>query len=523
MVNMKKIWIFFFTIFAMSQAMCVPITWGTPVTLSVTATNATDPQIVMDSNGNATAAWVENGVVNTTTQPSGGSWGTVTTLSGSGASHPRLTVDAAGNVAAVWVESTMIVTSAIKPFGSSWGSSSALSDTGASVVELGVNSATGDLIAVWVRSGFIETATKLSGNAWGLVSLLSPPSSDQPKVAVNGGTAAIIWHTNGVTDSIQATTSLVGGTWKQAQVISSIGISHTSPTVAVDINGNVQAVWFQYNFAGINYANVAVGGSTLLAGTTNWSAPVAISDQGTHNPANLALHVACDTVGNTTAVWSNVYVQNLFNVESAILPVGESWGFPVPLDLSDLYGYTVDVAVDGYGNAVAVYMSFNGATFVNILNTESNIAGVLQNFWSIPVTISQGTSNGFPRVASTLTGTTVNAVSVWINNNGTNNQIQASTGSKTVLLPPSNPAVVQNVINWGVFQDYYNTFSWTASLDPNTTEYIVYRNGLFYQKVDASVTQIIDHNTVQNGPVVYGVAAEDNSHGISPIVTKSFP
>ena len=131
--------------------------------------------------------------------------------------------------------------------------------------------------------------------------------------------------------------------------------------------------------------------------------------------------------------------------------------------------------------------------------------------------------NGFPRVASMLNGTTVNAATVWISNNGTNNVILASTGSKTILLAPSSPTVVQSVNNFGVFQEYFNTFSWTASTDPNTVAYNVFRNGSFYVQVPASQLSIIDDNQFQNGPVTYGVAAIDNSHSQSQIVSVNFP
>jgi hypothetical protein len=131
--------------------------------------------------------------------------------------------------------------------------------------------------------------------------------------------------------------------------------------------------------------------------------------------------------------------------------------------------------------------------------------------------------NAFPRVASTLNGTTVNAATVWISNNGTNNVIQASTGSKTILLPPSSPMVVQSVNDFGVFQEYYNTVSWTASPDPNAVAYKVYRNGSLYLEVGLSPLSLIDDNQFQNGPVTYGISALDAENSQSEIISVSFP
>ena len=521
---MKKIWIFFFTVFAISQAMCDPLSWASPVTLSAASVDASDPQIVIDSNGNATAAWVENGVVKTSSQPVGGSWGTAGTLSGSGASNPRLTVDGSGNVTAVWIESTGVVTSADFLFGSSWGSSNAVSDVGASNLEFAVDSATGDVVAVWKRSGFIESATKLFGNPWGVVSILSNGDEvDSPQIAVNGGMVAVVWHDRFENlDLIAAITSVVGGSWNQVQLMAT-SLNSVKPMIAVDSNGTALAIWYQFTLTGLNYSNVAVVASSLPAGNTNWSPPVVISSLGKHNPADLTARVAFDAAGNAIAIWSNVYNEDLFAIESAILPLAGNWGTVVQLDANDLYGYTADVAVNSYGDAVAVYMSFNGESSIVIWNTESNINGVTSNFWSVPVLISEGTQNAFPRVASALTGTTVNAVSVWINNDGTNNLIHAATGSKTILLPPSSPNIVQNVHDFGVFKEYYNTVSWTASSDPNTIAYRIYKNGVAYTIVGASLTELVDDNVVQNGPVTYGIASVDSTNSISTVVSVSFP
>ncbi|HEX2579768.1 MAG TPA: hypothetical protein VHK67_05145 [Rhabdochlamydiaceae bacterium] len=523
---MKKIWIFFFTVFAISQALCQPINWSAPVTLSVTATNATDPQIVIDLNGNATAAWVENGVVNTCSQPVGGSWGPVTTLSGSGALSPRLVVDTAGNVNAIWAEAS-VIKSASMPFGSAWGSATSISDVGASQPALGVDSLTGNIVAVWARSSYIESATKLFGSAWGSsVSLLSNSGSDHPQVGVNNNIVVAVWHTagSGTNASVASATATVGGAWNTAQTLSPAPLNHVFPTVAVDKNGNAQVIWYQYNLLDVvNYNNVTVLASSLIAGSSVWTAPVALSSPGNYDPAKLTGRIAFDGSGNAMAFWSNVYPNNLFNLESSILPLGGEWQQSSQLTGDNLYAYEGDIAINSYGDAVAVFMVNDAMSSVSIQYSETNIAGVSNPFWSGNITVSEGTKNGFPRVASTLNGTTVNAATVWISNNGTNNAILASTGSKTILLPPSSPTVVQAVNDFGVLQEYYNTVSWTASSDPSTVAYKVYRNGSFFQLVELGLVSIVDDNQVQNGAVTYGIAAIDAEHSQSEIINVSFP
>jgi len=521
---MKKIWIFFFTVFAISQAVCLSIKWSAPVTLSVTATNATDPQIVIDPNGNATAAWVENGVVNTSSHPVGGSWGPVTTLSGLGALSPRLVVDTAGNVNATWAEASGIK-SASMPFGSAWGSATSISDVGASQPALGVDSTTGNIVAVWTRSGVIESATQLFGSAWGPVSQLSTSGSDYPQVGVNNNIAIAVWHTadSGTTIVVSATAT-VGGTWNMAQTLSPEPFNHAYPAVAVDKNGNAQVIWYQYSLLDVvNYNNVTVLASSLSAGSSVWTTPIALSSPGNYNPANLIARVGFDGNGNAMAFWSNVYTNNRFNLETAILPLGGTWQQSSQLIADNLYSYEGDITINFYGNAVAVFMINDAKPSVSIQNSETNIAGVLQPFWSGAITLSNGTMNGFPRVSSMLKDTTVNAAAVWISNNGTNNAIQASTGSKTILLPPSNPKVVQAVNDLMVFQEYYNTVSWAASPDSNTVAYKIYRNGIFYLQVDLRQLSIVDRNQTPNGAVTYGIAAIDAQRSQSEIINVSFP
>jgi hypothetical protein len=425
-------------------------------------------------------------------------------------------------VTALWLEAG-VVKSAVMLFGSSWGSATQVSDTGASGPAIGIDSATGNVVAAWARSGYIESSTKLFESTWGQVSVLSNVNSDSPQVAAGNGLVVAVWHTATSADTIVAASAVIGGAWNSAQTISPPTLNHVFPEVAVDINGNAHVVWFQYNLVGLNYTDVNVLGVSLNAGSDIWGPLAVISNPGSQNPALLSLRIGCDSNGNATAVWTNVYFDDLFAVESAVLPLGGTWGLTVALTANDLYAYTTDVAVNSYGDAVIFYMTYDGVSSVNIDTAESNISGVEMNAWSIPLTVSQGTGNGFPRVATMLSGTTVNAAAVWITNNGTYNTIQAITGSKTILLPPSDPTVTQGVNDFGVFQEYYNNVNWQGSPDPNAVAYNIYRNGIFYNRVDISVTQFIDDNQVENGTVVYGIAAEDSDHAQSTIATVTFP
>src|SRR4029077_2782791 len=107
--------------------------------------------------------------------------------------------------------------------------------------------------------------------------------------------------------------------------------------------------------------------------------------------------------------------------------------------------------------------------------------------------------------------------------NGTNTIINAATGSRVMLLPPSGVTITQNLTDYGVFKDYYNTISWTGTTDPNAVGYILFRNGAFLASLSLSQTSYVDQNQLQNGPVTYSVVSIDGFDLLSPFVSKSFP
>jgi hypothetical protein len=117
----------------------------------------------------------------------------------------------------------------------------------------------------------------------------------------------------------------------------------------------------------------------------------------------------------------------------------------------------------------------------------------------------------------------IHANAVWLQFDGTNTILNAATGSRTMVLPPTNLSIVQNSTDYGVFTDYYNTVSWTATTDPNAVEYVVFRNGIFLRVLSLSETSFVDDNQLQNGPVTYGVAAANSDSQLSPIQTVSLP
>ena len=522
---MKRIFAALCAVLPFSQVLCNNINWSFPPTsLSSVNQNASDPQVAIDSNGDVFAAWVENGFVKSSTHNLNSSWSSLSTLSNSGASFPRIVSDLNGNVIAVWLEGGIVKT-ASKPFNGSWSASTSLSLSGASSPEVAVAS-TGDAVAVWSRSGNVESSTKLFGANWQNRVTISSTAAAFPRVAI-GGTganvrAAIVWQgTSSSTNVVYSSTKLLSGSWTSQQVISDLNHQATNARVAVDANSNATAVWYQYDLTGSNYSDVVVQTATRPS-SGSWSAPLSLSSAGIHNPATLVARVAFDSTGNAIALWNNSSDDETFSIESAVCPARGNWTSAQDIVSSNLFAFAEDAAVTSFGDVLATYMFYNGSSLL-IQSVESDIDAATTTPWSVPINFSAGMDNGYPRIAASLSGNVINAAVLWVTYNGTNTSVVASIGARTLVLPPSNLSVTQNVTNFGVFNDYYNTLNWQASSDPGVAGYLVFRNGVFLEQVAANVLQFVDHNRTQGGSVTYGVAAVNDQLSQSRTVTVNFP
>lgn len=523
---MKKTLICFLLTVSFSQLMSSDIQWSfPPTTLSTSNQNASDPQIAMDASGNVIAAWVENGFIKSEVKPVSGNWSAAVTISNSGASSPRIVSDSNGNATAVWIENG-IVKGATKPFNGNWSSATSLSTAGAASPDLAVSSS-GNVVAVWAKSNNIEASTKLFGAAWQNKVTITSSGAANPSVALGGSgsseRAVVVW--NGLSSSqnvIFSSSKLISSSWSAQQIISDLSHQAKFARVAMDGNANATAVWYRYDLNSSLYYNVVVQGSSRGSSTGTWDPPSDLSSAGARNPETLVARVAYDKNGSAIAIWNNSLDDAHFNIESSIKPVRGAWTSPAELANLNLYSYSADLAVSSLGNALALFMFSNGESYM-IRSSEGNISNIAENFWSVPVILTGSDKNAHPRVAATLTNNAINAAAVWINSNGTNNTIQASTGSRSTVLPPSNLSVAQTANNPGIFTEYYNTLSWQASADASLAGYLIFRNGTLIQQVDSAVLQIIDHNRTQNGAVTYGVAAINTQGLQSPIINVNFP
>ena len=508
---MKRALMIVSLMFSFSSLSGAPIVWNTPVTISSAGVNATDSHIATDASGNLVAVWVENNAVKASTQPvSTGIWGTPTTLSVTAtASSPRVVSDPNGNATAIWIDGGAM-TAATLPFGGVWSSTATLSVTGATTPNLAVDTS-GDVVAVWTLSGTIQSATQVFGGSWPIIPdtiSVTGVTSDTPSVSIGGPTkvAVAVWHGFNTIDTVYAVSKNIGGSWGVVQTISPSTVSSSNPRVAVGPAGGALATFFEFALVGSQYSAVSLAASFLPPGGT-WRASGTVKDTGIVNPANLCSSLVVDRSANALAVWTTSYDGANFTLNSVVLQSNGNLTSQLALD-TGLYLYSQDLVVDSSGSAVLAYMNEVPESLDLVITSwEMSLDSFSPNSWNSETTISTNTIVGYPRVAATFSGGTNLTAAVWESTNGTNTTIQAVTGTGGVLGPPSNLAVVQNVNNLTIFNEYYNTLSWSASTDPEVNGYVVYRNGNIIGVMDASTLQFIDDNRNPSVPDTYGVAS----------------
>lgn len=356
--------------------------WSVPVNLSQPGEWASNVSVVLDGSGIAHAIWSRYDGNNARVQyaqsvDAGASWSTPINLStaGADASRPQIAADGSGSLVAVWRGSDgsndIIQSSRSTNSGASW-----------------------------------STQVDLS---------VSGENADSPRVAFSGaGIAVAVWlRSDGSNQITQASRSTNGGaSWSTPADLSVSGVDSTLAKIAFDGSGNALAVWLLDPFG-----ESTVQSSRLLSGGVSWSTPVTLSTSG--NSAATP-QVAVGESGNAVAIWryyadGGTIIQSSYSADG-----GASWSTPVQLSASGLASDDPQVAVDGTGNVFAIWRQSNGSDRI-IRSSKSTDGGAS---WAGVTDLSEdGQSANHEIIAVDGSG---NAVALWSRSNGENNIIQSS-------------------------------------------------------------------------------------------------
>jgi hypothetical protein len=164
---------------------------------------------------------------------------------------------------------------------------------------------------------------------------------------------------------------LAGGvSWSTPVNISTIGLSATTPQIAIDGSGNVVAVWRLLDIGG-----TIIQSSRLVAGGVGWSTPEQLSVFSETGTSSDNPQVAANGSGNAVAVWQQGNGSNTIIRFSQSTDGGASWSEPTDLSELGQSAITPEVAVDGSGNAVALWRRSNGENDIIQASFSSAIDG----------------------------------------------------------------------------------------------------------------------------------------------------
>jgi hypothetical protein len=186
-----------------------------------------------------------------------------------------------------------------------------------------------------------------------------------------------------------------------------------SPRVAVNARGDAVVVWER-----LTGPNAVLEAAARPAGGV-FGAPVVVSAPGVN--AFSPPQVAIDGAGDAVAVWLWFNGTNYIVQASTRSGASGAWGKPVDLSAAGRDAATPQVAVDQAGDVVVVWERSDGRTYA--VQAASRAAG---GSFEAPVQLSApGRGAVSPQVAVDGVG---NAVAAWARFDGTNYIVQSATG-----------------------------------------------------------------------------------------------
>jgi hypothetical protein len=352
---------------AMASAFATPAPprWLSPKGLSEPGADAVIPDVAFDPKGYALVVWAQakdsSWTIGTVERPPGGPWGRAQALSQS-ASHvasPQIAV-AGESVVAVWDRydgKNLIVQAATRDAKThAWSAPTSLSPAGrdAQAPAIAVN-ARGDAVAVWASvslSGWtVLGAYRPAGGAWQAAVPLQGPQAGTawPDVVIDStGRAVAVWAaTAGAGWRVQASVRGADGTWSRSNAVSGPDAAGSiAPQLALEGSNDVLAVWSRSTADG-----TTIEASTLRAATGAWGAAAPLLAVP-HDA--LAPSVAVDKRGDGVIVWTSSDETGL-SVMASYRRAGKSWGAATALSGTASGALSPHVALDGRGNALAVW------------------------------------------------------------------------------------------------------------------------------------------------------------------------
>ncbi|MBL4712227.1 MAG: hypothetical protein JKX75_06975 [Gammaproteobacteria bacterium] len=356
--------------------------WGTAELIETDNTgNADAPTITVNAAGVAIAIWRQfDGTrfnIWSNRYVVGSGWGTAELVENDNtgsALDPKIAMDTNGNALAVWPQGDGVednIWSNRYVVGTGWGTPEKIESTSINAKEAQISmDASGNALAVWVQPSTAQESAwsnrYVVGSGWGTAVLIetdSAGSTKNPQIAVdNNGNALAVWgQSDGTRDNVMANRYTVGSGWGTAELIETDNAGNaTDPQIAVDAGGNALAVWGQFDGSADNIM------SNRYTTGTGWGTAELIE---TEDYEAFLPKIAFDDSGNAIAIWLQEDAnQQRSWVNRYTTTVG--WGVAEVIDDGINIAYSHQIAILGNGNAVAVWVEYDGSAVQHIFANQ---------------------------------------------------------------------------------------------------------------------------------------------------------
>lgn len=348
--------------------------WGDAEFLTAGSTSSLSPALAVNSGGIATAVWrysdgTRYNIVASVFHPGTG-WGQTTVIeTGDGeAQSPQVDMNDDGLAIAVWSQFDgtrhNIYANVYSPDGG-WGTAALIEtdNNGEAYAPQVAIDTDGEAVAVWHQQDgtrYNILANKYSpSTGWDdevLIESDDAGNAYDPRIDMDAsGNAFVVWRQyDGSIYNVMACRYISGSIWYSPEKIES-GDGQVQPpiNVAVDSDGNVLAIWLQWD--GTRYDIM----SNRFTRGVGWETEVEIDnlDKDAGSP-----HLDMNGDGNAIAVWKQ-YVGGHYSIYASRYVEDGGWSEP---DLVETRVGSADVprvSVDPSGDAIAVWYHFDGYRF----------------------------------------------------------------------------------------------------------------------------------------------------------------
>jgi hypothetical protein len=253
---------------------------------------------------------------------------------------------------------------------------------------------------------------------WGSAELIEIDNAGDaynPQVAVDpAGNALAVWEqSDGTRYNILANRYTTGSGWGSPELLETDNAGDAlDPEIDFDADGNAMAVWRQSDGTRYNiWANRYTAGS-------GWGSAALIETDNTGGAQNP--QIAVDAAGNALAVWIQ-FDGTVYNIWANRYTAGSGWGSAALIETDNAgSAHNPQVAIDPAGNALAVWTQSDG-TRDNIWANRYTVVG---GWGSAELIETDDTGNALvPEVAVDAEG---NALAVWYQYDGTRDNIVAN-------------------------------------------------------------------------------------------------